>query len=218
MKAASEAEKEEYQYANINPLNLAYTIFFFGIGVQSEKQYVPNLSTGELHLFKDVKDRLVEIQEAYYHYMVECPDAKFFVHNQSVNGDYNDKTVEIFYYPFEGHMNILGHYFRHVFQTVNYVLAQGFLNEDEKYGYIKTFRAQVSNFEQLMLYYNSLAWLQKEWHTIFTDYRFIKNLPLKLADFSVSPEVYFAEDIIRFKQNGKEMFEISEGQEQLIEH
>lgn len=210
MNAASEAEKEKYQYANINPLNLAYTIFFFGIGVQSEKQYVPNLSTGELHLFKDVKDRLVEIQEAYYHYMVECLDAKFFVHNQSVNGDYNDKTVEIFYYPFEGHMNILGHYFRHIFQTVNYVLAQGFLNEDEKYGYIKTFRAQVSNFEQLMLYYNSLAWFKKEWHTIFTDYRFIKNLPLKLADFSVSPETHFAKDIIRMRQNGKEMFEIFE--------
>lgn len=210
MNAASKAEREEHQYDNINPLSLAYTIFFFGIGVQSEKQYVPNLSTGELHLFKDVKDRLVDIQEAYYQYMVESPDAKFFVHNQSANGDYNDRTAEIFYYPFEGHMNILGHYFRHIFQTVNNVLSQGFLNEDEKYGYIKTFRAQISNFEQLMLYYNSLAWFQNEWRTIFTDYRFIKNLPLKLADFATPPEVYFQEDIIRLREMRKEMFEVYE--------
>jgi len=210
MNAATKAEKKKHQYANINPLSLAYTIFFFGIGVQSEKQYVPNLSSGELHLFKDVKSRLIDIQDAYDQYVVESPDAKFFVHNQSVNGDYNDKTVEIFYYPFEGHMNILGHYFRHIFQTVNYVLSQKFLKEDEMYGYIKTFRAQISNFEQLMLYYNSLAWFQNEWHTIFTDYRFIKNLPLKLADFSLTPETYFKKDIIRLRKQGIEMFEVYE--------
>lgn len=207
MKAASQAEREEHQYNNINPLSLAYTVFFFGIGVQSEKQYVPDFSTGERHLFKDVKERLEGIQKSVESTFENEPSKRFYVHDLPTNRIYDDRTVEIYYYPFDGHMNVLGHYFRHIFQTVNYVLSQDFLDDDEKYRYLKTFRAQISNFEQLMLYYNSMAWFQKEWHKIFTDYRFIKNLPLNLADFSVLPEAHFAEDIIRLRKLGKEMFE-----------
>jgi hypothetical protein len=71
-------------------------------------------------------------------------------------------------------------------------------------------RAQLSNFEQLMLYYNSLAWFDLEWREVFTKYRLIKNLPLPLADFSTSPEAHFKNEIEDFKAKGMEMFEWDE--------
>lgn len=94
------------------------------------------------------------------------------------------------YKPFDGHVSKLAHCYRHLFQTVKFVVEQKELNEKEKLGYLKTIRAQLSNHEQLMLYYNGLAmanavWLEKEY---FTRYKMIHNLPLPLADFGITPQ------------------------------
>ena len=59
--------------------------------------------------------------------------------------------------------------------------------------YIKSVRAQLSNHEQLLLYYNSFAPFGNNWidKRIFSKYRFIKNIPLQLLDFGEGPIAYF---------------------------
>ena len=109
--------------------------------------------------------------------------------------------------PFDGHVERLGHYYRHLFQTMTFITSQSFLGDKEKYGYVKTLRAQISNFEQLMLYYNALAWFDDEWKEFFTKYRFIKNLPLTLADIDVKPETHFKKEIEELNEEGISMFE-----------
>ncbi|MBK6283686.1 MAG: hypothetical protein IPF54_14470 [Draconibacterium sp.] len=69
----------------------------------------------------------------------------------------DDRSIEFYYFPFDGHVNLLGHYYRHLFQTAKYITEQDMLSDKEQYGYIKTLRAQLTNFEQLLLYYNSIA-------------------------------------------------------------
>jgi hypothetical protein len=97
-----------------------------------------------------------------------------------------------------GHQFRLGHYYRHLYQTVKFVDRQKTLTEDEKYSYIKILRAQLSTYEQALLFFNSLSSLGLIWELnpdmdnhklgvpvkqsrnerrLITKYNLIKNLP-----------------------------------------
>lgn len=199
--------REEYEYDKINLLDFAYRIFFFGIGLHSEKHFVHNLKKGDKHLFDRIKPFFERIQNECLRYFHDNPAERYYTYGLPNSGIANEFTVEFYYYPFDGHVNRLGHYYRHLFQTMSFITSQDFLTEEEKYGYVKTLRAQISNFEQLMLYYNALAWFDTEWKEFFTKYRFIKNLPLTLADFDVAPETHFAKEIAELDKKGISMFE-----------
>ncbi|WP_348800578.1 putative phage abortive infection protein [Flavobacterium adhaerens] len=93
-----------------------------------------------------------------------------------------------------GHQHRLGHYFRHLFQTYKYLNYNEDLTEKEKYFYAKTLRAQLSTYEQALLFINSISSLGMKWELkpevellkkgetienckIITKYNLIKNLP-----------------------------------------
>jgi hypothetical protein len=97
-----------------------------------------------------------------------------------------------------GHQYRLGHYFRHLFQSFKYVNSQKKFSRKEKYFYAKTFRAQLSTYEQSILFLNSLSFLGIAWdlcpeykkykidlfqknrcknNQLITPYNLIKNLP-----------------------------------------
>src|SRR5690606_14384085 len=91
-----------------------------------------------------------------------------------------------------GHQYKLGHYFRHLFQTVKYIDEKTILNYDEKYDYMKTLRAQLSTIEQYIVFFNSLSFMGRAWEFdnivddtsnkhrdkwLITKYNFLKNIP-----------------------------------------
>ena len=104
------------------------------------------------------------------------------------------------YLPYDGHQNILGHYFRHLYQTVNYINSQKNLSYKEKYEYIKTLRAQLSTMEQLIFFYNSLSIFGLSWELyeqitdvnqkLITKYNLVKNLTSKILGFTFANEFY----------------------------
>lgn len=108
------------------------------------------------------------------------------------------KDEENNYIKFNGNQSRLSHYFRHMFQTVKFVDNSKYLTDSEKYFYIKTFRAQLSTHEQLILFYNSLSILGKEWikdPNLITKYKLIKNIPLENGfTFGINPKKYFQMD------------------------
>lgn len=205
-------DKETMKIENYNKIRLidfSYKIFFFGIGVHSEKYFVNFFSKGEKHLFRKVKQHLeINVQDKYLQY-IESSSKKqdYFTYGLPSSGFPNDKTIEFHYFPFDGHVNKLGHYFRHLFQTCNFIINQNFLDNDEKYNYIKTLRAQISDFEQLVIYYNALAWFGEAWEEIFINYRFIKNIPIPMADFDKNPREFYKKSINRMKEKGIEVFD-----------
>jgi hypothetical protein len=94
----------------------------------------------------------------------------------------------IYFKRFGGHQYQLGHYFRHLFQTVRYIDKQTLISYTEKYDYIKTLRAQLSNYEQYVFFYNSISSIGREWEfsylnplqgegLMISKYNFIKNIP-----------------------------------------
>lgn len=96
--------------------------------------------------------------------------------------------------PFEkyygGHQFRLGHYFRHLYQSYNYLDSSPFLNDEQRYSYGKMLRAQLSTYEQALLLVNSISSIGMKWELLpdltldnkkppklITKYNLIKNLP-----------------------------------------
>ena len=89
-----------------------------------------------------------------------------------------------------GHEFRLGHYFRHMYSTVEYIDSQTDLTHEEKYDYVKLLRTQLTNTEQILFFANSITEMGAAWelfrkkkdkkdHGYITKYKLIKNIPQK---------------------------------------
>jgi uncharacterized membrane protein len=116
------------------------------------------------------------------------PDCDITIEELSIN--YHNRYIK--YYG--GHQFRLGHYFRHLYQSVKFINNQSILNYSEKYSHVKILRAQLSNYEQAVLFLNSLSSLGRSWELfpevknelnkediinfqLITKYNMIKNIP-----------------------------------------
>ena len=179
-------------------VNISFIIFFMGIGESSDK-----LTQGLINKYEEV------LIINYVEYLKRCQTGYNSKKGIAIDTENNQIfTLDIKYIPFRGHMSRLGHYYRHLFQTVKYVVEQNDNIIKDKYEYLKTLRAQLSSHEQLLLYYNGLTTMGKPWldNNYFTDYRMIKNLPLPLADFGPTPKEKLGER----NNAGKLLFEWDE--------
>ena len=95
---------------------------------------------------------------------------------------------------FGGHQHRLGHYFRHLYQSVTYIDNSRNLKYEQKYEYIKSLRAQLSTYEQAVIFFNSISEFGKVWEMenchfndqLITKYNFIKNIPAEfITDFNL---------------------------------
>lgn len=125
--------------------------------------------------------------------------------SQNFKSPFTNIDLEKFYFNddnqkyFCGFQLQIGHYFRHLFQTINFINDQEYLKYPDKYNYVKTLRAQFSTYEQVIFYYNSLSSLGNIWELgiskrfdgiisnttqkeilnkqLITKYNLIKNMP-----------------------------------------
>lgn len=193
-------------------IKLSYGIFFFGLNSNFKYSlilYLKNYTTDFfIHL---LVPKLESVQSSIPHQI------KF---NDGYELNYNPHGS-----VFEGYNSKLGHYYRHLFQAVKFVdkIDDEIISPIQKYDYIKTLRAQLSNSEQLLLYYNSISYFGHPWLNdddanptpenyldgFLLKYKMIKNIPLPLADFGIRPEIKFHKEIeqIRLKEPKEELFE-----------
>jgi len=84
-----------------------------------------------------------------------------------------------------------GHYFRHLFLLVKFIVQKEFLTYEEKRSCLRILRASLSAYEQIFLYYNWLSDYGTQWENeenkFFSDYRMIHNISpnLLIDDFDV---------------------------------
>lgn len=199
---SNKLRKEIQKIKEIDVLEFSYMIFFYGIGPNSEKHFDRGLTKTQKEFFSDIKSFIEkEIHRPYEKFLKKKPDAKYYM--LKIIGT----EAELYFYPFDGHVSKLSHYYRHLFQTARFVVDQEFLDHQQKYGYLKTLRAQLSNFEQLLLYYNAVAWFEDQWKDLFIEYRLIKNIPIPLADFGTPPEIRYKTEIEQYSAKGIKLFE-----------
>ncbi len=123
---------------------------------------------------------------------------------------------------FKGHVEYLGHYYRHLYMTVKYVVESyeedGVLSsEGDCLKYLKILRAQLSNAEQVMLFYNWVAGggngYGSKWEVEDKRYYFSKYLMLHNLNFGM----LFPRPNYFVKKKVKEIFDRSEKKKKLFE-
>lgn len=203
--------------SKINPIemariDIAYAIVFYGLGVEGESvvrslfenKYNPEYYFRLLFFIKLKpkksnserfdnweKARNLELQDL--HKLIDELYA-----NRKQPGRTN--TLSMFACDFKlnlayekyygGHQFRLGHYFRHLYQSFKYLNGHASLTEKEKYSYGKLYRAQLSTYEQALLFINSISSMGMKWELtpdtsagdkyrtdLITTYNLVKNLP-----------------------------------------
>lgn len=182
-------------YRQTELANIAFKTFFYGIGNESNKIINYLIREDDLPLVELVREYLSIWQGEYIEQSMKSIGGYGLLSLFTQDGVY---TFEPNYFPFDGHASRLGHYYRHLYQTVTYVVDQptGFLNRDQKLNYLKTLRAQLSDHEQLLLFYDGISDFGKAWvdKKLFTNYKMIKNIPLALTlDFYLTPILFLGE-------------------------
>ncbi len=151
------AELHNIKLSQKDFMKLSYVILFFGVGPNSSRILkAALLSNGQSKEFAET------INETFN-------DKKFKRKVQS------DKRFR--FTPFEGHQSRLGHYYRHLYQTICYVDEK--ILDIDKYDFVKTIRAQLSTHEQALLYLNSLTDMGKPWwdKDLIIRYKLVQNIP-----------------------------------------
>ncbi|MBS4020154.1 MAG: putative phage abortive infection protein [Dechloromonas sp.] len=154
------ADKHALVLSQQQLMHIAYYCLFFGTGPNSSRMLAQSLAEFP-HAF--VSDLVTELE------------------NPVVKQSAKDEK-KLAYVPFEGHQSRLGHYYRHLYQAVRYVDQQTI--DIDKYQYVKTIRAQLSNHEQALLLLNSLTPIGRSWwkQGFMEKYRMVQNIPRDFFD------------------------------------
>ena len=221
-------------YVVLALIDVSYCIVFFGVGAEG-KQVLKSLFDNKYkkRFISQVVDYIslkpAEDKDKYYRWAfiqdrkvitrrLEISEAiKLARNKQPYSGNHLRKEDDQYIKGFDshyvkyygGHQFRLGHYFRHLYQTVRYMNERVDVPYGEKYGYIKLLRAQLSNYEQAILFFNSLSQLGRKWEMealinpqckgysrfdfeLITKYCLIKNIP-NGAQLGIEPNQFYTQ-------------------------
>ena len=162
---------------------IAYYVFYLGIGAHSDK--LVGWATLKHYDNKMISSLLAKCHIAVKNWWPKNKNSTLLC------TDY-ENTIEDYiplYKPANGHMSVLGHYYRHMFLILKTISDADYLSKEQKYEYSKVLRTQLSDFELLMLYFNILTPLGEAWFTqdYIKEYRFLTNMPYPYITFGESP-------------------------------
>jgi len=220
---------------NLEIFKLAYYLFFEGI-VSFRK-----VDTQDLAINFRLDSSFIELLkrsllEAFNSYDSEKENQSFY----DFNFDPPQLIIEqsFLFLPFVSQSSRLGHYFRHLFFILKFVCEKDemLISYSSKRYYLRVLRNQLSNDEQIMLFYNWFSgygtkWeqsdlllrKQKQGNYFFTDYRMIHNLDeSKLIDGIILNNIFskFEFKNFRYESNRRKediLFEVHGYQSSLSE-
>lgn len=113
---------------------------------------------------------------------------------------YNSRIV--FY---GGHQSALGNYYRQLFHIVRYIDEAEYLQASQKRGYVKFLRTLLSNYEQAMLFFDSMSALGAEWRNKgwIERYGLIKNMPLHFLE-PIDPKAFYPKLLFEYEQRAEQ--------------
>lgn len=174
-------------------LQVAYRIFFWGT---KTNHIYPK---GKEELTKNEIEAIDDINISMHSIRTKIRDTQ---KGDLITNSYkveNEKTVEnnFRFIPMSGHSSRLAHYYRHLYQTAKHIHYNSqyqrneFLAENKIDFRFRTLRAQMSNEEQLLLYYNYRFGFGGRWDfrydnpkqgtqefRFLTKYKMLHNIPL----------------------------------------
>jgi len=127
---------------------------------------------------------------------------------QNKNGNWKTLWLKVNYEPFKGYMHFLPQYYRNLFAIVKFVVnADQNLNlsDDDKLKYLRILRSTISDYEQVMLFYNWYSKIGQNWednnNKFFTEFKMIHNMKkILLIDDDIS--IFKILEVPQEKQQG----------------
>src|SRR5690554_1785588 len=147
-------------------INKSYSYFFFGVKDYLRPSYDEEVN--QLNILRNLSEKNYD---------------NFFTYFKKLKLDYRKiRYPKLNFFVLQGHSSELSLYYRFLFMMVKNVVSQKdeILSYSEKREYLKILRTQLSNSEQILLYYNWYADFGEKWedesNKYFTDYRMIHNI------------------------------------------
>lgn len=141
-------------------------------------------------------------------YLKDYPDTERLV--DAIIARLDSEKRFILYRPNQNYLSV---YFRNMYNAIKLIDNCGLISSEEKKDYVKILRAQLSNAELYILFFNIISRFGKKWvaNDYVTKYQLIQNLPSKYCD-GYNPKDYFPE--IKFE--GEELC-LSPFKEQIVQ-
>lgn len=171
-------------------IELAYKFFFWGTNSRhtSFKENTKNT------IALEIRDKLNELKLLIRN-NAQGDKITFDYYTNNGKLGQNQFTQDHFrFIPLSGHSSRLAHYFRHLYQTVKQIhldMENENISKQSGLRFLNTLRAQMSNHEQLLLYYNYRIGFGDKWdkrydrdekkweeYEFLTKYKMIHNIPL----------------------------------------
>lgn len=154
----------------VDAYQIAYLIFYFGTSLETKE-------TLKKHLAGIIGDA----------------DAEKLINGIRDKRAKYDKATQ--YYG--GNQNRLGCYFRQLYYLIKSIDTETLFDDAEKQRYIKMIRVQLGDYEQALLFYNSLTTLGSPWaskstqeQSLIVRYELIKNIQDGFLEFKNFKAVY----------------------------
>ena len=174
MKAVADvSEKNNFELTQPDIADIAYAVFYYGADVKWKELMLEYLRDyNEPELLVDEINSTLTSPK-YGRYFLKRPN-----------------------------QNYLSVYFRNMYNTIKIMDSSKLLQDDEKREYIKILRAQLSNAELYVLFFNLISRFGKKWidNDYISKYEIIQNLPSKYCD-GYAPKDYF--DTIKYESDEK---------------
>ena len=156
------------------------------------------------------KSQILDISYVIFYFGIEGSWTTFIVNKLSRYNGFNEELVikiqkRLMEKDFRGcllktNQTHLSSYFRNMYNAIKIVDESTILSDFEKYELIKIYRAQLSNPELYILFFNVLSRFGKKWlqNNFINKYDFIKNIPFEYCD-GYDPKHYFPS--IKFEED-----------------
>lgn len=124
------------------------------------------------------KNKTIKGRTAFYK-ILEKLEQEIKSNDNFNNREEFQKKIYLKFYDKYG--RYISHYFRHLYHTVKFVVNEKAIEEEGKRKYLQILRAQMSNDEQKLLFYNWLApnyggdW-ENDTNSFFTQHKMLHNL------------------------------------------
>jgi len=129
-----------------------------------------------LNVYISVKDKLNKKKTDFFVNLYNDFSISFSIDNDPII--FHNKMVEAYKNLFESNREELSHFFKLFYRILKIIDSNKNLEEDEKIFYAKILRSQLTDFEQLILYYNSHTEYGKKARTIILKYNLLKHTPI----------------------------------------
>lgn len=234
IKSNTEIEERKINLKEFAQIDIIYSIVFWGLRVEN-KQTILDLSAGKyknsfMNKVLDFAGLKPKRESDYWDTWetISKTDNQHEIFNNILNkragkspdpipdtaeiDDNKDTSGFLTYYPddyqkyYDGHQFRLDHYYRHMYRTIEFIDNKKYLTNNDKYNYIKILRSQLSDYEQIVFFLNSLSGTGRAWELLkknkvdeeikkdkqlITKYNLIKNIPMQYINPDINIVNYY---------------------------